>query len=208
VAGGAILADLWALDLATWAWRQVEPQVRVPATTRSARVPPRQSCGPAGAGLCLPGPAAGPAAAGPRPAAGGSRAGRRRRAQRGARREPLPGFAGLVRPAVLRTAQAGEGQGWLLRRHSTLSSEPGDVRKGRARGQGEAMPAVSRFQAAAVGDAVYIHTHRSLEDVLVLDVSDPGAPKLASRPVTGAQGTPMSRRGPFAERRLCLSAWL
>jgi len=32
------LADLWALDLATWAWRQVEPQVRVPATTRSADV--------------------------------------------------------------------------------------------------------------------------------------------------------------------------
>jgi len=158
-----------------------------------------------------PGPGGGAGGGGARArrrAAGGGRAGRRRRVQQGARREPLPGFAGLVRPAVLRTAQAGEGQGWLLRRHSTLSSEPGDVCRGHARGQGEAMPAVSRFQTAAVGDAVYIHTHRSLEDVLVLDVSDPGAPKLASRPVTGAQGTPMSRRGPFAERRLCLSAWL
>ena len=26
--GGEILADVWALDLSTWAWRQVQPQVR------------------------------------------------------------------------------------------------------------------------------------------------------------------------------------
>ena len=57
------------------------------------------------------------------------------------------------------------------------------------------MPAISRFQAAAIGSSVFIHNHRSLSDVLVLDVADPAAPKLALRPVTGAEGTPMSRCG-------------
>ena len=28
--GGEILADLWALDLSTWAWQQVQPQARTP----------------------------------------------------------------------------------------------------------------------------------------------------------------------------------
>ncbi len=110
--------------------------------------------------------------------------------------------AGPIRPAALRTAdQAG-------RRGSGAAPRCAPTPQGARGGQGEAMPAVSRFQAAAVGSAVYIHTHRSLDDVLVLDASDPGAPKLASRPVTGAQGTPMSRRGPCAERRLCTSARL
>ena len=62
-------------------------------------------------------------------------------------------------------------------------------------GQGEEVPAISRFQAAAVGSSVFIHNHRSLSDVLVLDVADPAAPKLALRPVTGAEGTPVSRCG-------------
>ena len=57
------------------------------------------------------------------------------------------------------------------------------------------MPAISRFQAAAVGSSVFIHNHRSLSDILVLDVADPAAPTLALRPVTGAEGTPMSRCG-------------
>ncbi|KAK9839199.1 hypothetical protein WJX81_000851 [Elliptochloris bilobata] len=59
--------------------------------------------------------------------------------------------------------------------------------------QGEAMPVISRFQAVVIGPSVYIHTHRSLLDILVLDVADPAAPKLALRPVTGTEGTPMSR---------------
>lgn len=32
--GGQILADLWALDLTTWAWREVKPQVRSPCGCR------------------------------------------------------------------------------------------------------------------------------------------------------------------------------
>ena len=59
------------------------------------------------------------------------------------------------------------------------------------------MPAISRFQAATLGTSVWIHNHRSLDDVLVLDVADPEAPKVALQPVTGAEGTPMSRRAPL-----------
>ena len=59
------------------------------------------------------------------------------------------------------------------------------------------MPAISRFQAATVGTSVWIHNHRSFDDVLVLDVADPEAPKLALQPVTGAEGTPMSRHAPL-----------
>ena len=65
--------------------------------------------------------------------------------------------------------------------------------------QGEEVPAISRFQAAAVGSSVFIHNHRSLSDMLVLDVADPAAPKLALQPVTGAEGTPMSRCGLLSE---------
>ena len=66
--------------------------------------------------------------------------------------------------------------------------------------QGEEVPAISRFQAAAVGGSVFIHNHRSLSDVLVLDAADPAAPKLALQPVTGAEGTPMSRCGLLSEK--------
>jgi hypothetical protein len=60
--------------------------------------------------------------------------------------------------------------------------------------QGEALPAISRFQAVAVGSKVYIHTHRSLEDILVLDVTDADAPALSLQPVASQHGEPpMSR---------------
>ena len=61
--------------------------------------------------------------------------------------------------------------------------------------QGEALPAISRFQAVAVGSEIYIHTHRSLQDVLVLDVADPDAPDLALQPVASEHDPPMSRFG-------------
>eukprot|EP00898_Chlorokybus_atmophyticus_P001356 jgi/Chlat1/2220/Chrsp17S02544 len=37
--------------------------------------------------------------------------------------------------------------------------------------QGSQMPRISRFQAVAVGDKIYIHNHRSLESVCILDTS-------------------------------------
>ena len=51
--------------------------------------------------------------------------------------------------------------------------------------QGEQLKPISRFQACAVGSNIYIHTHRSLQDILVLDVADPDAPQLASQKVSG-----------------------
>ncbi|KAK9807704.1 hypothetical protein WJX72_006635 [[Myrmecia] bisecta] len=59
--------------------------------------------------------------------------------------------------------------------------------------EGEALPAISRFQAAAVSQKIYIHTHRSIDDILVLDVASPDAPMLAKVGVTGEAGTPPSR---------------
>ena len=44
-----------------------------------------------------------------------------------------------------------------------------------------------------MGSRVYIHTHRSLQDILVLDVSDPDAPKLALQPTAAEHDPPMSR---------------
>ena len=59
--------------------------------------------------------------------------------------------------------------------------------------QGEELPAISRFQAVALGSKIYIHTHRSLQDILVLDVSDADAPSLSLQPVTSEDDPPMSR---------------
>ena len=59
--------------------------------------------------------------------------------------------------------------------------------------QGEALPAISRFQAAAVGDAIYIHTHRSIDDIFCLECTDLAAPRLSKISVSGSEGTPMSR---------------
>lgn len=50
--------------------------------------------------------------------------------------------------------------------------------------QGEPLPPISRFQAAAIGPLIYIHTHRNLEDILVLDTST-SPPTLRSAPVKG-----------------------
>ena len=55
------------------------------------------------------------------------------------------------------------------------------------------MPQISRFQAQAIGDRIYIHTHRSLQDILVLDVSNSDAPTLSLQPVTSDPEPPMSR---------------
>lgn len=60
--------------------------------------------------------------------------------------------------------------------------------------QGQALPAVSRHQACAIGDDIFIHTHRNVDDILALGT--------ASQPVTlrtlpvlpdAAHGTPPSR---------------
>lgn len=65
--------------------------------------------------------------------------------------------------------------------------------------QGEELPAISRFQAVALGSKIYIHTHRSLQDILVLDVSDTAAPSLSLQPVTSEDDPPMSRYCPIHE---------
>lgn len=56
------------------------------------------------------------------------------------------------------------------------------------------MQPISRFQAAAVGHTIYIHTHRSLNDILVLDVADPDKPRLKQVPVSSATGATPSAR--------------
>ncbi len=61
--------------------------------------------------------------------------------------------------------------------------------------QGEEMPKISRFQAQAIGSRIYIHTHRSLHDILVLDVSDSNAPSLSLQEVSSDPEPPMSRQG-------------
>ena len=60
--------------------------------------------------------------------------------------------------------------------------------------QGEEIPQISRFQAQAIGSKIYIHTHRSLQDILVLDVSDADAPSLSLQPVSSRPEPPMSRQ--------------
>lgn len=56
------------------------------------------------------------------------------------------------------------------------------------------MQPISRFQAAAVGHTIYIHTHRSINDILVLDVADPDKPRLKQVPVSSATGATPSAR--------------
>ncbi|KAK9794608.1 hypothetical protein WJX73_007394 [Symbiochloris irregularis] len=57
--------------------------------------------------------------------------------------------------------------------------------------QGESLEAISRFQAVAVGQKIFIHTHRSLQDILILDTAT-SPPTLTKQPVTGSN-TPSSR---------------
>ncbi|KAL3157872.1 hypothetical protein ABBQ32_012283 [Trebouxia sp. C0010 RCD-2024] len=54
---------------------------------------------------------------------------------------------------------------------------------------------ISRFQAAVVGSKVYIHTHRSINDILVLDVADPNKPHLTKVSVSSTAGGTPSARG-------------
>ena len=65
--------------------------------------------------------------------------------------------------------------------------------------QGDAtLQPISRFQAAAVGQKIYIHTHRSINDILVLDVTNPDKPQLQQVAVSGADGaTPSARYEQF-----------
>eukprot|EP00798_Chlamydomonas_sp_ICE-L_P021800 gene21800-28822_t len=51
---------------------------------------------------------------------------------------------------------------------------------------GVQMPEISRFQAVAVGSKVYIHTHRSVEEIVVLDTSNVDAPTLSIEKVQGS----------------------
>ena len=57
--------------------------------------------------------------------------------------------------------------------------------------QGAAMPAVSRFQAAALGSRIFIHTHRSTGSLLVLETGGP-APQLRELPYS-SPAAPSSR---------------
>jgi len=54
----------------------------------------------------------------------------------------------------------------------------------RATPQGEPLPRISRFQAAAVGSTVYVHHHRCSDHILAMDVSG-AAPVLRRVPVSG-----------------------
>ena len=53
---------------------------------------------------------------------------------------------------------------------------------------------ISRFQAAAVGSNIYIHTHRSLDDIVVLDVGNPDRPQLNKVSVSSTTGNIPSAR--------------
>lgn len=57
--------------------------------------------------------------------------------------------------------------------------------------QGDKLEPISRHQAVAVGKKIYIHTHRSLEDILVLDTST-SPPTLTKQAAHGASA-PASR---------------
>eukprot|EP00877_Chromochloris_zofingiensis_P008527 jgi/Chrzof1/3928/Cz13g13210.t1 len=50
--------------------------------------------------------------------------------------------------------------------------------------EGVQLEGISRFQAVALGEQIYIHTHRNLADILVLDTSSE-PPVLRSVPVSG-----------------------
>lgn len=60
--------------------------------------------------------------------------------------------------------------------------------------EGASLQTISRFQAVAVGDVIYIHTHRSLQDILAIDVSNPDEPQLSLVPVSSATGSPPAAR--------------
>ncbi|KAK9868773.1 hypothetical protein WJX84_000947 [Apatococcus fuscideae] len=61
--------------------------------------------------------------------------------------------------------------------------------------QGEKLPAISRFACARIGTRVFLHTHRSTDSILVLDVADPKSPVLSTVPVQASSqdGVPPSR---------------
>lgn len=46
--------------------------------------------------------------------------------------------------------------------------------------QGESLQGISRFQAVTLGDKIYIHTHRNLEDIYVLHTNTPTGPPPAA----------------------------
>lgn len=60
--------------------------------------------------------------------------------------------------------------------------------------QGEQLPPISRFQAVAMGDDIYIHTHRNTQDILKLSTAAaPDGLELTSVPVAAPEGAPFSR---------------
>ena len=92
----------------------------------------------------------------------------------------------------------------LLQESASLHAERSMTMQGE---EGISLQPISRFQVAAVGNMVYIHTHRSLNDILVLDVANPEKPKLKQVPVSGNQGaTPSARWGPALCFVKCSSA--
>ncbi|KAF8065913.1 protein phosphatase 2C 68 [Scenedesmus sp. PABB004] len=58
---------------------------------------------------------------------------------------------------------------------------------------GEALAGISRFQAAAVGAKIFIHTHRCDDHVLLLDTAAPGGPALSKAPLAPGSPAPSSR---------------
>jgi hypothetical protein len=44
----------------------------------------------------------------------------------------------------------------------------------RLRAQGKALQPISRFQAAAVGDDIYLHTHRNVDNIMRLSKVEDG----------------------------------
>ena len=59
---------------------------------------------------------------------------------------------------------------------------------------GVSLQPISRFQAVAVGDVIYIHTHRSLQDILALNVKKPERPELQLQPVSSTNGAAPAAR--------------
>jgi hypothetical protein len=73
---------------------------------------------------------------------------------------------------------------------SPTLAKPTTNEKGESLGGG-----ISRFQAVAVGDTIYIHTHRCSDHIIALDVST-SPPTLARRPtVADAKAGAPSARG-------------
>jgi len=83
----------------------------------------------------------------------------------------------------------------LLQESASLHAERSMTMQGE---EGISLQPISRFQVAAVGNMVYIHTHRSLNDILVLDVANPDEPKLKQVPVSGNHGATPSARWALA----------